>query len=297
MSADGERPGRRVVWVDAFTDAAFAGNPCAVVFDADAVPVETRLAFTRETGLVECAFLVDSDRADFGARYYMPHREIPMAGHPTVATAAALDHAGLLAGRERFTLELGGGVFEIGVDRSGPRTVYAMRQNAPSFGRAYEPGEIAALLGLEAAEVLGTPRTVSTGNRFCVVRLRDHDALARVRLDVERLRAMPEREEGFWEPFAFVAEGYTEAGDTAARLLLAPPEPPEDPFTGSATGAMAAYAYAEGLVGPRFTAEQGHAMGRPGRARVALIGPPDAIEGVVVAGPGVVVMDGRVFLD
>jgi PhzF family phenazine biosynthesis protein len=289
--------GHRVVWVDAFTDVPFGGNPCAVVFDAGNLPVETRLAFTRETRLSECAFLVPSDVADFGARYYLASREIPMAGHPTVAVCAALDHAGLLEGREGLTLELGAGVFEVGIDRSGARAVYAMTQRRPEFGREYAPEVVAPILGLEPDEIVGTPRTVSTGNAFCVTRLRDHEALARIRLDADRLAAMPERRDGFWEPFCFVTKGYTEAGDTAARLLLLPPEPAEDPFTGSATGSMAAYAYATGAIGkPRFVAEQGHAMGRPGRAVVEIAGPPEAIERVRVGGPGVVLMDGTLSL-
>lgn len=87
-----------------------------MVFDADHVPVEDRIAFTRETGLVECAFLVASDKADFGARYYMPTGEIPLAGHPTVATVTALTEDGrvdLSSGAARFTLEVGAGVMAI----------------------------------------------------------------------------------------------------------------------------------------------------------------------------------------
>ena len=42
------------------------------------------------------------------------------------------------------------------------------------------------------------------------------------------------------EPFWVKLEGATEQGDTFSRLLMAPPSPAEDPYTGSATGAMAA---------------------------------------------------------
>ena len=45
------------MWVDAFTEVAMGGNPCAVVFDADDIPAEIRTAYVRETGLVECAYL------------------------------------------------------------------------------------------------------------------------------------------------------------------------------------------------------------------------------------------------
>lgn len=287
---------RQFWWIDAFTDRAMGGNPCAVVADADDLDVEQRLAFTRETRLSECAFLVSSDKADFGARYYLASREILMAGHPTVSTAAALDAAGLLDGRERFTLEIGAGVIRVDVDRSGASPVYTMTQPAPSFGRTYDPAEIAPLVGLEPGDFADPPQTVSTGTAFAVSRLTGLDALRRARLDAEALtRLQPEVD--FWEPFLCVTEGFTPAGDTAARLMLVPPEPPEDPFTGAATGCMGAWLWHHGHIPERrFTAEQGHGMGRPGRASVEVLGPPEAIEGVRVGGNAVVLMQGQVTL-
>ncbi|MEM6356022.1 MAG: PhzF family phenazine biosynthesis protein [Pseudomonadota bacterium] len=288
--------GRRVVWADAFTDRAFGGNPCAVVFDADDVPVETRLAVTQETRLSECAFLVHSDMADFGARYYLASQEILMAGHPTVATCMALEHAGQLEGREEITLEVGAGVMPVRIDRSGPSPIFTMTQPAPRFGDYHAPEVVAPLVGLEPADVVGRPRSVATGNMFCVTQLKDHDALARARMDGDAMLAARESLD-FWEPFLFVRTGFTSEGDTAARLLLPPPEPPEDPFTGSATGSLAAYLWSEGLIeSPRFTAEQGHGMGRPGRAAVEVLGDRDAITGVRVGGSAAVLMDGQVFL-
>ena len=74
---------------------------------------------------------------------------------------------------------------------------------------------------------------------------------------------------GVVEPFWVTLQGATEIGDTFSRLLMAPPNPPEDPFTGSATGAMAAYLWRYAMIGDRnFIAEQGHWMGRPGQAQV-----------------------------
>ena len=46
----------------------------------------------------------------------------------------------------------------------------------------------------------------------------------------------------------------------------------------------------------RFVAEQGHDMGRPGRAEVEVLGPPDDVAGVRVTGTGVVVLRGTVDL-
>ena len=60
---------------------------------------------------------------------------------------------------------------------------------------------------------------------------------------------------------------------------------------------MAAYLWHHGLIGqPSFVAEQGHWLGRPGRAEVEVLGPPEAITGVRVAGTGVVLMRGQLLL-
>jgi trans-2,3-dihydro-3-hydroxyanthranilate isomerase len=60
---------------------------------------------------------------------------------------------------------------------------------------------------------------------------------------------------------------------------------------------MGCYLWARGLIAsPRFTAEQGHLMGRPGRAEVEVLGPREAITGVRVGGSGVVLMAGTVSL-
>lgn len=66
--------------VDAFTDRAPSGNPCAIVFDADDLNEATRLAIACEMNLSETAFVIRSDIADFGARYFTPAEEIPLAG-------------------------------------------------------------------------------------------------------------------------------------------------------------------------------------------------------------------------
>lgn len=287
---------RRVVWVDAFTDRPLAGNPCAVVFDADDVDVETRIAFTRETRLSECSFLVASDKADFGARYYVASGEIKFAGHPTIATCAALAHAGLLAGRETITLEVGAGVISIAIGERAGLAHFTMTQLQPQFLKRYDAGFIAGIMGLEAADFAAEPQTVSTGTAFCIGLLHDHAALARAVLDIPRLEAVrPETD--FFEVYLCTLGGFSAQGDTAARLLLTPPEPPEDPFTGSATGAMAAYLWHNGHIqSPRFVAEQGHGMGRPGRAEVEVLGPRDAVEAVRVGGSGVVVMDGALLI-
>ena len=290
-------------WVDAFTTQAFGGNGCVVVHGADGLSIRERLALVRETSLSECAYIVPSERADFGARYYLADREILMAGHPTVATVVSLVDRGLVTlndGFAAFTLEVGAGVLpiEVAMRPSGP--VVTMTQAAPAFGARFDPAEIAEVFGLAAEDILGAPQIVSTGTPFCITVLRDQEALRRATLHPDRWHALNPPDtgrEGMIEPFLVTLGGATAQGDTFSRLLLPAPMPPEDPFTGSATGCMAAYLWHHGLIeAAEFTAEQGHWMGRPGAASVEVLGPREAPTGVRVGGPGRVLMRGELLL-
>lgn len=60
---------------------------------------------------------------------------------------------------------------------------------------------------------------------------------------------------------------------------------------------MASYLWRYGLLNePKFIAEQGHWMNRPGKAYVEVIGARDAIEGVKVGGQAVTVLNGTLTI-
>ena len=283
-------------WVDAFSNEVFGGNGCAVVHGGAALPDAVCMAYVRETSLVECTFTGPSDVADIRVRYFLASREIPFAGHPTVATVVAMRRRGLIADGP-LVLETAAGL--VPVEVQGDRVT--MTQIAPVFGPQVDAAVVAAVGGIAAADIIHPPQIVSTGLPFCITVVRDRATLERLRLDPDRLAAygaaLGQEGTDMMEPFWVTLQGATAAGDTFARLLLAPPSPSEDPFTGSATGCMAAYLWAQGLIEtPRFVAEQGHGMGRPGRARVEVLGPRDAITGVKVSGQGALVMSGQAYL-
>ena len=289
-----------VDWIDAFSDRAFGGNGCAVVHDAGALDAETCMQFVRETSLVECTFLERSDVADIKIRYFIAPSEIPFAGHPTVASLASLLHREKISEGD-LTIETGAGVLPVTVRRDGDAIVVRMTQAKPQFGALADPGEVAMIYGLTPEDVLGIPQVVSTGLGFTIAVLSSHDALRRATLDWDLLKAYTAKHgapDGHMiEPYLVTLSGTTEAGRTFSRLLLGPPSPPEDPFTGSATGAAAAYLWHHGLIdAPIYVAEQGHWMGRPGTAKVKINGSRDNPASVEVEGAGYVLMSGDLRL-
>jgi trans-2,3-dihydro-3-hydroxyanthranilate isomerase len=288
--------------VDAFTTTPLGGNPCAIVFDADDLSDETRLAIAREMNLSETAFVVRSAVADFGARYFTPAEEIPLAGHPTIATVFALIDSGrlqLTGDLTTIALELRVGPIRVDIEaQDGVVKNIVMSQKKPQFLRTYAPEEVMTVFGLTAEDALpgAPPQTVSTGTPQLMIPVRDLGALRRSMLNTALY--VPLRARGdFFSTHLFCLRGATEQGDTFARHFVTPPDLLEDPFTGSATGGMGAYLWQHGLIErPTFMAEQGHWMQRPGLARVEVVGPRDNIETVKVGGSAVTVLRGELVL-
>ena len=282
--------------VDAFTRSPYGGNPCAVVFDADDLSTEAMQTIAREMNLSETAFLLRSDKADFRARYFTPGEEVPLAGHPTIAAIYGLLSSGRLQreGHRQVTLELQAGIIEVEIAGApGDAPLITMQQLRPEFLRQYEPGEVCPVFGLEETDLIPEVpiQTVSTGTPQMMVPVATLDALRRVRLDhaeYARLREFGD----FFSAHLFTLQGATPEGDTFARHFGVPPELTEDPFTGSATGGMAAYLWHHRLLRhPQFLAEQGHWMGRPGEAMVEVVGDPAEILAVRVGGYAVEVLE------
>jgi len=288
--------------VDAVTSQALGGNPCAILFDSDEMDAALMLAIAKEMNLSETSFVRRSERADFGVRYFTPAEEIPLAGHPTIATTFALVQTGRLILEKdltTITLDMPAGVIEVEIfSTTGVIETIVMSQNKPTFHTVYEAAEILPIFGLAAEEALpGAPiQVVSTGTPQLMVPLRRLDSLKHIRMDIPAYQEL-RTAGGFFSPHLFCLQGITAEGDTFARHFGVPPDTPEDPFTGSATGGMGAYLWHYGLIGqPTFRAEQGHWMNRPGSAQVEVVGPPDDIQTVKVGGSAALVLEGQLIL-
>lgn len=280
-----------VVWVDAFTTTPLAGNPCAVVLDAQGLDDDRMLAIAREIKLSETAYVFPGgDGADFSVRYFTTIGEIPMAGHPTIATTHALRETGRIpADRDDITLRMPAGLIPVRVVRTGSSIAYAMSQPPPTFGTTYKRGKIAKALGLDKDDLhpAALPQIVSTGTPQLMIALTSLEALDRLAIDRKAL--FPAGHEYFSvHVFARADDGYAlharHFGDFGDLI--------EDPFTGSATGGMAGYVARYGIVSEtQFRVAQGMHVGRPGAADVYVGGlPPGDIGRITVAGPAVSVM-------
>jgi len=252
--------------VDVFTDRPFAGNPLAVVLDADDWTTEQMQAAAREFNLSETAFPLPSDQADYRVRIFTPVRELPFAGHPSVGTAWVLARLGRIpTGAVRQ--ECGAGILPVEVTSDGA----TLTGGTPSVGDPLDPAPLLAAVGLEAGDATGVPpRTAGAG------------------LDWTYLPVLPEAVERAVPDWVALRRAVTSAGlvvfswdgkGRVARLRGIADDGYEDPATGSATLGLGAFLAASGLVPPDgVTAYQVH--------QGAEVRRPSILDGTVVTSGG-----------
>jgi PhzF family phenazine biosynthesis protein len=267
---------RRFKQVDVFGARPFAGNPLAVVLDAEGLADADMQRIATWTNLSETTFLLPARAGgDYRVRIFTPRGELPFAGHPTIGTAHAfLESSG---GRhERLVQECGAGLVPIAVSDAGTAGRRLAFQAPPVSLAALDAegtGKLSAALGLGATGAGRPPMLADVGPRWVVFDLDDEAAVARLAPDMTALER------------ASRALGIT--GVTVVGRFSAPPAQvrvrsfapaagvPEDPACGSGNvcaAAVLAQAGALAGLGARFTAVQGQEIQRDARLEVAVEG-------------------------
>jgi len=121
---------RRYVQVDVFADRPGAGNPLAVVLDAEGLGDDQMQAIAKWTRLPETTFVFPATDADtsYRIRMFSPRREVPFAGHPSVGTAHTVLEAGLAAPKDGLLVQHGiAGKLPLRVTGDGPARTIAVR--------------------------------------------------------------------------------------------------------------------------------------------------------------------------
>lgn len=258
--------------VDVFTDRPFAGNPLAVVLDAEELTTPAMQAIAREFHLSETTFPLATDEpgVDYVLRIFTPDVELPFAGHPSVGTAWLMGRLGRVApGTIHQRCEAGRMALHVSAD-CGPVELDA---GPATCGVELDPTPLLAAVGLTVADSDGPPpRVASTGLPTVFVSVHAGE-VARAVPDLAAL-AKASDESQSWTNFALLAwDSATATSHT--RVFCAGLGIPEDPATGSAATAFSAWLVASGLLPPngehRYTINQGAEIHRPSRIDGTLI--------------------------
>lgn len=295
----------RGLLVDAFTDVAYAGNPAGVVPDADGLDPGQMQTIAGELGASETAFVTASTAADRRIRYFTPSTEVDLCGHATIASLVHLANEGDVP-PGTASIETNEGVLDVAIEDDG--TAW-MTMSPPTVQTVdLETERVASALGVptDAIEEVRAelPLAVAdTGLPFLVVPIGFLSELGAASPDDESIDDLATSVDAVGV-FAFTFDTLEADSTVHGRAFVPGAGVPEDPVTGTASGATAAYlrnvgAFDGGGSAPgtsdvsvpdavpdelRF--EQGDFVDRPGRVRVRLG------ETVRVGGTATTVLDG-----
>jgi trans-2,3-dihydro-3-hydroxyanthranilate isomerase len=293
---------RHFATLDVFTTRRLAGNPLAVVLDAEGLDDGAMQAIAREFSLSETVFVLPPSDPRFRAslRIFTPGRELAFAGHPTVGAAVLLALRDEAAGdAQMFGLEEKVGTVPCIVERRGPDSGYA-RFRLPRLPEALDDApsvaEAAWALGLDPSEIgfdRHLPSRHSAGAPFAFVPVRDLDVIGRASRSGEAFAKVAGEGTGL---YVYTRETAEPGRHFHARMFGSGGVGIyEDPATGGAAAAFAGVLMQFQPLGDgehAFVIEQGYEMGRPSEIDLQVTIREGALSGAEIGGGAIVVSEG-----
>jgi trans-2,3-dihydro-3-hydroxyanthranilate isomerase len=255
--------------VGVFAEQRFGGNPLAVVHEAAGLSDAEMQSLAAEFNLSETTFVLPPQNPANSARVRIFNRtyEMPFAGHPNVGTAFVLSHLGLARGDELRFQEIAG-IVTVRIERDGEGAPVGATIDAPqplSVGVEIPAPRVAECVGLAPADVVTAqhqPVRASVGMPFVIAEVA-REALARAAPDVaafRRVLAATPALDGNFPLYLYARDG----AEVRARMFDPVADTVEDPATGSAATALAAFLLSHsGRDAAEYTIRQGSEVGRP----------------------------------
>jgi PhzF family phenazine biosynthesis protein len=285
--------------VDVFTSRPLAGNPVAVVFDADDLDTDAMQAIANWTNLSETTFVLNptTAAADYRLRIFTPRSELPFAGHPTLGSAHAVLEAGRASLREggRLVQQCDVGLVEVTVEdgAAGRELTFSLLSARVTPLSPLDEAELELIVGCRL-EREPAPALVNVGPKWVILPMADAAAVLALKPDFARLAAF-ERRLGVTGLTVFGRYPPASNADIEVRAFAPSCGVEEDPVCGSGNASVAAFQWARGLLpagGASYIAAQGRRVGRDGRVKVRV----GADGQVRVGGACITCVDGRLSL-
>lgn len=299
------------VWVvDAFTDQPLTGNAAGVVLDAEGLGDDTLRRISAEIGASETAFVLpaENEGADLRLRFFTPTQEVDLCGHATVAAFWTLAGKGRLSledGENRLVQETAVGNLPVWIDMvEGAPTEVRMGQKLPRFETPeVNLDKMAALFGIGRTKVSEElpVEIVSTGLRSLHIPVEGLSCFPELRVLNRGLLDLSSTHE-VSSIQLFTMEANHPDADAHCRVFAPAVGVPEDPVTGTAAGALGAYAVRHGLKPEgkdgitTLVVEQGEEIGRAGRVAVTIERDEEEFKAIRIGGRAVITLEGRLSL-
>ncbi|HAI60046.1 MAG TPA: PhzF family phenazine biosynthesis protein [Xanthomonadaceae bacterium] len=270
--------------LDVFAPRVGAGNPLAVVLDAEGLDTDAMQRIAAWTKVIETTFVLPptTPAASYRVRIFTPRRELAFAGHPSVGTAHAVLAAGRATprveadGRRVLVQECGAGLLPVRVAGDGAARSLFVQAPATQVLARRDAGDI-GLHGLLGGRLSNAGAAlIDGGRRWWVAELVDEAAVRGWLPDFEGIAALAAAHEAMGltvfarcprdRPIVGASGG--NGYDLVVRALMPMGSGYEDPASGAANAALAGYLHATGQaadLGQHYVVSQGREVGRDAR--------------------------------
>ena len=293
---------RSMALVDAFTTDPLSGNAAGVIPDAGGLSDAQCQAVARELAVSETAFISSSTEADRRIRFFTPTQPVDLCGHATIAAHAYLHGEGKLdAGRH--SLETAVGTVAVEIEPDG--TVWMTQTSPTVVQRAVDYDRLAGALGTDVSTLQDVGADIpvaraSTGLPVLVVPINFLESLGGLDPDFGAIEALSD-EYDVAGIYAFTFDTLSTETVAHGRFFAPAVGINEDPVTGTASGACAAYFHTAGSVAfddldDELRFEQGDFLDRAGRVRTRVAADDGSSTRVRVGGQAVTTVDGTITI-
>ncbi|MFA6914908.1 MAG: PhzF family phenazine biosynthesis isomerase [Parachlamydiales bacterium] len=263
--------------VDAFTDKRFGGNPAGVVLDAEYLDEPTMKKLTRELNLSETAFVLPSEAGDFRLRYFTPTgHEIGFCGHSTVGALFTIAHEKRFGieqkGIHKFLVETMCGLLHMETIAEGEDKIYVAYESPKVDLKMSKitPKMIADAAGVSEEVFASYPVQYDATTKILFITVKDLALLKTIEPNPKSFGTFC-KEHQCVVICMLTPETFDMKHQFHMRCYAPMVGIPEDPFTGSVLGGLAAYVHQNKLLKKEdtvFWVEQGHFVDRPGFVKV-----------------------------
>jgi len=266
----------KIYHTDSFTNELFGGNPTVTVLDADSLSDIDMKKIAREMNLSETGFALSSERANFRLRFFTPPgNEIKFCGHATVGALCTIAREGLFGCiqlKNQLTIETNAGILNVEIDLSNPCTPRFIF-DAPKIeliSAPYTIDQITAALDI-SKDLIDSSKSVmlEKTNNYLYFTARNLSCLGKIKPNMQQAIDFAEKDKII--VFCILTnETFNPQNHIHARGFAPLVGVPEDPFTGSMQGGLAAYAFNQKIIKTMqwIRVEQGHFIERPGLVKL-----------------------------
>ncbi|HEY7873012.1 MAG TPA: PhzF family phenazine biosynthesis protein [Rudaea sp.] len=258
-------PSFRYLQLDVFPASPGGGNPLGVVFGTPEPDPAQMQRIARWLNIVETTFVLPPQDvgADYRLRIFMPHTEIPFAGHPTIGSAHAVLDGGCARARNgQLIQQCGAGLLPIRIEGEGAsRELFVRAPGARVVRKGSDDASLRAALGFQPLGIL-PPALVDGGRRWWIAEFADEASVRSWQPNHAAIKALARADACMG--LCVFARCKSPDYDLAVRAFPAGAGIVEDPASGAANGLIAAYisqCEPDGALARGYRVSQGREMG------------------------------------